>query len=46
VGRNQSAITRLLIKRVARKKQGRKGALDAQAVDELEARLAAMVRKG
>ena len=44
LGRNQSTITRLLVKRVARKKQGRKAALDTTAVDKLEAKLAAMVK--
>lgn len=45
LGRNQSTITRLLVKRVARKKQGRKAALDTTAVDKLEAKLAAMVKR-
>ena len=45
LGRNQSSITRLLVKRVPRKKQGRKGILDSVAVDKLEAKLRSMVEK-
>ena len=45
LGRSQSTITRLLVKRVARKKQGRKAALNTTAVDKLEAKLVAMVKR-
>ena len=45
LGRNQSSITRLLIKRLPRKKQGRKAVLDKSAVDKLEAKLQTMVEK-
>ena len=45
LGRNQSTITRLLVKRVARKKQGRRAILTSAAVDKLEAKLEAMIEK-
>ena len=44
-GRDQSTITRLLVKRLPRKKQGRKAILSSVAVDRLEAKLEAMVQK-
>ena len=45
LGRNQSSITRLLVKRVPRKKQGRKALLHTAAVDKLEAKFESMVQK-
>ena len=45
LGRNRSTITRLLLKRVARKSQGRKPALADAAVDRLQAKLGAMIQK-
>lgn len=45
LGRNQSSITRLLVKRLPRKKQGRKSVLQKAAVDKLEAKLQSMILK-
>ena len=45
LGRDKSTITRLLVKRVARKKQGRKPILDSAAVDKLQKKLEQMIQK-
>ena len=45
LGRNMSVITRLVVKCVARKKQGRKPALTEPKIDLLGRRLDEMVRK-
>ena len=45
LGRNRSSITRLLVKRVPRKKQGRKVVLNTAAVDKLEAKLQSRIQK-
>ena len=45
LSRDQSTITRLLVKRVPRKKQGRKALLDEAAVDKLADKLNSMVEK-
>ena len=45
LGRNQSTITRLLVKRKVRKAQGRPPVLTAAVVDRLENRLSDMIVK-
>ena len=45
LGRDQSSITRLLVKRRPRKTQGRKKALSSAQIDKMEAKLEAMIAK-
>ena len=45
LGRDRSTVTRLLVKRLPRKVQGRKRVLTPAAVDKLEKKLATMIEK-
>ena len=46
LGRSKSTLTRLLIQRDARKRQGRKMTLSSAAVDKLQKKLDGMIVKG